>query len=59
MIATATEKVCELLREGNNSFAKLESASLRLNKFVHLGGEKDLKRREIDAVCNLIDRSVM
>lgn len=57
MIATATDKVCELLRVGNDPFAKLESASLRLNKFINIGGNDDQKRIEIESVCNFINNS--
>ncbi len=51
MIVTATNKVNELLKENNIEFGKLESASLRLHKFIRLEKNDDSKRNEIEAVC--------
>lgn len=58
MTITATDKVRELLRDGTREFGHLDSASLRLNKFVQLSSLKDQKAREIAEVCKLINRSV-
>ena len=49
MNTTALHKVRELL--GGDTFPKCESASLRLEKFVRIGGD-DVKKAEIDAVVS-------
>ncbi len=59
MIATATCEIRELLKDNNTEFGKLESASLRLHKFVCLDKNDDSRKaKEIDAVCKLINKSV-
>ena len=55
MNTTALHKVCELL--GGDTFPKCESASLRLEKLVRIGGE-DVKKAEIDAVVGKRPQSI-
>lgn len=57
MFITAQNEIIELL--GNADFPRLESASLRLNKYLQIDNkDKELKRKQLEAVIKLHNNTV-